>query len=38
MWVDLLQVNEAVASVVKGITAIVLEPQFEIKKLRNRFM
>jgi cell division protein FtsZ len=32
---DLLQMNEAVATVIKGITAIILEPQFEIKEIRT---
>jgi cell division protein FtsZ len=32
---DLLQMNEAVATVIKGITAIILESQFEIKEIRT---
>jgi cell division protein FtsZ len=32
---DLLQMNEAVASVLKGIEAIVLQPQFDIKEIRS---
>jgi len=31
----LLPMNEAIANVIKGITAIVLEPQFEIKEIRS---
>jgi cell division protein FtsZ len=32
---DFLQMNEAVATVIKGITAIILEPQFDIKEIRT---